>query len=222
MKESRRTVKKHIATCRAQKERSNIQKRDLLFKNCSNHHFRIFKPHSVCSKLLDNNNQPVTDPIEIAELFKSYFSLLASPPNIQTSAPVSAAAQPLMTLEANAFTHNDHILDTHVVTEEIEFALKALKLGRSKGTDGLKAEHLIYGGTSLILWLQKIFNSIVTLEEIPNCLKEGIIVPVYKGRGKDPLSPSSYRGVTLSSVISKTFEIVLLKRMSPILEETGF
>ena len=78
MKESRRTVKKHIATCRAQKERSDIQKRDLLFKNCSNRSFRIFKSHSVCSKLLDNNNQPVTDPIEIAELFKSYFSFLAS------------------------------------------------------------------------------------------------------------------------------------------------
>ena len=91
MKESRRTVKKHIATCRAQRERSDIQKRDLLFKNCSNYRFRIFKSHSVCSKLLDNNNQPVTDPIEIAKFFKSYFSLLASS-NIQTSAPVSAAA----------------------------------------------------------------------------------------------------------------------------------
>ena len=131
----------------------------------------------------------------------------------------AAAAQLLTTLEANSFTHNDHILDTHVVTEEIEFALKALKLGRSKGTDGLKAEHLIYRGTSLMLWLQKIFNSIITLEEIPNFLKKGIIVPVYKGRGKDPLSPISYHGITLSS---KTFEIVLLERMSPILEETGF
>ena len=100
-----------------------------------------------------------------------------------------------MTLEANSFTHNNHILDTRVVTEEIEF--KALKLGRSKGTDGLKAEHLIYGGTSLILWLQKIFNSIITLEEIPDCLKEGIIVPVYKGRGKDPLSPSIATAVSL-------------------------
>ena len=54
------------------------------------------------------------------------------------------------------------------------------------------------------------------------CPKEGIIVPVYKGRGKDPLSSSGYHSITLFSVISKTFEIVLLKRMSPILEETGF
>ena len=130
-REMRRTVKK-IITIYLQSTKRKIQKRDLLFKNCSNHRFRS---HSVCSKLLDNNNKPVTDPIEIAELFKSYFSLLA-PSNIQTSTPVSAAAQPLMTLVANSFTHNDHILDTLVVTEEIEFALKALKLGRSKGTVG--------------------------------------------------------------------------------------
>ena len=54
-------------------------------------------------------------------------------------------------------------------------------------------------------------------------MKEGVVVPVYKGKGKDPLIPSSYRGITMSSVIAKTLEIVLLnKRMSPILDEIGF
>ena len=110
-----------------------------------------------------------------------------------------------MTLEANSFTHITIFLIPMLLPRILNSRIKALKLGRSKGTDGLKAEHLIYGGTSLILWLQKIFNSIITLEEIPHCLKEGIIVPVYKGRGKDPLSPSSYRGISLSSVISKLF-----------------
>ena len=32
------------------------------------------------------------------------------------------------------------------------------KLGRSKGADGLRAEHLVYGGPALTLWLKKIFN----------------------------------------------------------------
>ena len=53
-------------------------------------------------------------------------------------------------------------------------------------------------------------------------MKEGVIVPVYKGKGKDPLMPESYRGITMSSVIAKTFELILLNRMSPILEEMGF
>ena len=31
-------------------------------------------------------------------------------------------------------------------------------------------------------------------------LKSGVVVPVYKGGGKDPKSVHSYRGVTLTSV----------------------
>ena len=38
-----------------------------------------------------------------------------------------------------------------------------------------------------------------------------------QGKGKDPLVPASYRGITLTSVIAKSFEILLLDRMLPIL-----
>ena len=50
---------------------------------------------------------------------------------------------------------------------------------------------------------------------------ESLIIPVHKGTGKDPFKPESYRGITLSSVISKLFEIILLCRLSPTLEEVG-
>ena len=73
-----------------------------------------------------------------------------------------------------------------------------------------------------MLWLMKIFNAIISLEEVPTCFKEGVIIPVYKGRGKDPLLASSYRGITLSSIMAKSLEIVILKRMSPFLDEIGF
>ena len=39
--------------------------------------------------------------------------------------------------------------------------------------------------------------------------------------GKDPFLPGSYRGITLSSVISTLLEIILLQRLSPVLEEAG-
>ena len=73
-----------------------------------------------------------------------------------------------------------------------------------------------------MLWLMKIFNAIISLEEVPTCFKEGVIIPVYKGRGKDPLLASSYRGITFSSIMAKSLEIVILKRMSPFLDEIGF
>ena len=60
--------------------------------------------------------------------------------------------------------------------EEIDVAFTAFKCGRLKGADGLNSEHLIYRGDSLKLWLQKIFNAIVSPEEIPVSFKEGIVL----------------------------------------------
>ena len=48
------------------------------------------------------------------------------------------------------------------------------------GLDGLKAEHFKYGGKHLKLWLKKIFNRIIALEDTPQCMKDGLVIPVYK------------------------------------------
>ena len=72
------------------------------------------------------------------------------------------------------------------------------------------------------IWLKKIFNSIRHFEQLLACMKEGIVVPIYKGRGKDPLLLSSYRDITISSVITKLFEVIILRRLSPRLKEAGF
>ncbi len=80
---------------------------------------------------------------------------------------------------------------------------------------------MYFGGENLKLWIKKIFNRISSLEEIPASLNEGLIVPVHKGKGKDPFLPGSYRGITLSSVLSKVLEIALLQRLSPVLEDAG-
>ena len=59
----------------------------------------------------------------------------------------------------------------------------------------------------------------IRFEKVPDSLKGGLIVPIYKGKGKDPLLTSSYRGITLSSSIVKLFEIIILQRLSPLLED---
>ena len=53
-------------------------------------------------------------------------------------------------------------------------------------------------------------------------LREGIILPVYKEKGKDPLLMENSRGNTLSSVMFKLFEIILLQGLSPLFEDIGF
>ena len=43
----------------------------------------------------------------------------------------------------------------------------------------------------------------------------------YKGAGKDPLERGSYRGISVTPVISKLFEILILMRLEPHLQDLG-
>ena len=64
-----------------------------------------------------------------------------------------------------------------------------------------------------------ICNSIVELEGIPSTMKMGVLCPLYKGGGKDPLETGSYRGIALTSVWVKLLEILILQRLLPIMED---
>ena len=48
-----------------------------------------------------------------------------------------------------------------------------------------------------------------------------MVVPVYKGGGKDPLLVGNYRGVTLSSVVTKVLEFLVLERLHMVFLEAS-
>ena len=64
-------------------------------------------------------------------------------------------------------------------------------------------------------------NAIINLESIPEHLNLAILSPVYKGAGKDPLERGSYRGISVTSVISKLLETLILLRLELHLQELG-
>ena len=79
------------------------------------------------------------------------------------------------------------------------------------------AEHLKAGGEAVVIWLKNILNATVKLESVPTVLKRGVVVPVYKGGGKDPMKVDSYRGITLTSMISKVLEFLPLDQLKLVL-----
>ena len=60
------------------------------------------------------------------------------------------------------------------------------------------------------VWLRNILNAVVKLEVIPEVLKRGVMVLVYKAGGKDPLCIDSYWGITLTSMVAKVIEFLVL------------
>jgi len=80
---------------------------------------------------------------------------------------------------------------------------------------------LRWGGETLHLWLLRVLNSIVEMEEIPPLFKAGLLCLVYKGGEKDPFLTNNYRGITMNSILSKVLEILVLSKF-PHLNQSAF
>ena len=71
-----------------------------------------------------------------------------------------------------------------------------------------------FGGEKLWEIMTNIFNAIVKYRHWPHSFNMCIQVIVYKGKDKDPMSlDEGYRGITLLTVISKVFDMVILDRL---------
>jgi len=93
---------------------------------------------------------------------------------------------------------------------DIERCIRNLKRHKAAGHDNVTSEHLIFGGPHLTVHLTLLFNSMIHHCFVPNDFCSGIILPVLKSKHGDATTVDMYRGITLSPVISKVFESVLL------------
>ena len=124
-------------------------------------------------------------------------------------------------LESRSHMNEEYLLDAPYTADEASRAVSKLKKKKAPGPDGLLAEHLKAGREAVVIWLTNILNAIVELESVPTILKRGIVVPVYKGGGKDPMKIDSYRGITLTSMVAKVLEFLLLEWLELVFLEAG-
>lgn len=75
-----------------------------------------------------------------------------------------------------------------------------LKCWNAGGMDGLP-EHLQYGGPLLTIWLKQIFKCIHLFCAHSCCILTGIIHPIYKIKGNDPIDCRSFRVITMMSIL---------------------
>jgi hypothetical protein len=63
---------------------------------------------------------------------------------------------------------------------EVEIAIAKLKKYKSPGSDQILAELIQAGGEILLSVIHNLINSVWNKEELPDQLKESIIVPIHK------------------------------------------
>lgn len=107
--------------------------------------------------------------------------------------------------------------DMQISADDVRDAISRAKNNKSPGIDCISNELLKNGGDSLIKSLTCIFNKFLSSEETPVDWNKGIIIPIYKKGNKNDLN--NYRGITLTSCVSKIFNRIICDRIAAFLED---
>ncbi|MEW8547363.1 MAG: reverse transcriptase family protein, partial [Candidatus Thiodiazotropha sp.] len=104
--------------------------------------------------------------------------------------------------------------DVRLVTEqELHEQISHLSRGKACGEDRIDNEHIIFSGRVFRQYLITLYNAMLLKSYIPDNMKIGILITLYKGGSKRKDDPNSYRAITLTSSILKLFERILLQRI---------
>ena len=114
----------------------------------------------------------------------------------------------------NTYIGETYLADYSFDVELVDKIISSLKKGKAAGLDGLTAEHLQFCHPVLPLILVKLFNILMSFGYIPVCFDQSYTVPIPidgKAIGRS-LNVDDYRGISISSVLSKILEYCILDR----------
>ena len=83
-------------------------------------------------------------------------------------------------------------------------------------------EHVKFAGPDLWILMQDLYQTFFESCVIPESLKSGIILPLFKGKEAKANNKDNYRGITLFPTLCKIYEMILLNRLDNFAAHKGF
>ena len=131
----------------------------------------------------------------------------------QTEEEVDGYAQDSRSVE------DDVNLDGLFTDEDVATGMDVLKLHKACGTDQVRNEWMKAGGLPLMSALRKLFNWVISTEQIPSDWASSLIVYLYKDG--DERDPGNHRGISLISCLGKLFLTLWNTRITHYLESNN-
>ncbi len=110
-------------------------------------------------------------------------------------------------------------LDYPIEPSEIKNSIQSLKNGKAAGQNMILNEMLKASETLINKPLCHLFNKILKSGNYPKTWRESIIVPIPKSG--DPNNVDNYRGIAISSCLSKVLNKILNERLEQYMEASG-
>jgi hypothetical protein len=170
------------------------------------------------SKFSNNSNNiiqlvdGIADGAAIANNFAIFFESNSKPFNDSRNAELKAQYTKLRADYCGCPVTDNEVFDVELVGKLIG----DMKNNKAAGLDELTCEHLKFSHPIAICLLTELFNLFVALGHIPSSFGASYTVPIPKVDGRTrALSVDDFRGISISPVVSKVFEMAVLDRFAP-------
>ena len=160
---------------------------------------KILKPDGVLS----------ANKVEYMQVWVDHFKTLFNPPDI------GLGLRQFDREETGRNFIGQEILSSPITIEEVETAVNSLEEYKAPGHDKICPS--VMKCDKILLYLVSLFQYCFTNSTVPKSWQTSIIQPIFKGSGHRN-DPSTYRGITIQSCITKVFCKVLNNRLRNYLE----
>lgn len=101
-----------------------------------------------------------------------------------------------------------------ISTADITRAIRTLKKGKNDGKEGhmTHSDHFINGTPLLYSKMAQLFTAMITHGFAPESFLLGTLSPIVKNPRKSINSSSNYRGITLSSILGKILDRIIMQK----------
>ena len=183
---------------------------DALIGKSHDSFWKIWKKKFSKNKNSPKNIQGLSDDQDIANEFAKFFSESCSNQTPATAARLSQT----FTERLSLYQTDERGVTTSFDVELIDKIIRELKKGKAADIESLTAEHFLYCHPVVTCMLCKLFDLLLKFELVPDAFGNGITIPIPKKDTKSNFDKlADYRGITISPIISKIFELCILDRL---------
>ena len=218
MKLSKKLYKTHLNKSKSDKLNviSDDLYQSLICKN-TKQFWKTWKSKLGSDKAMSQMIDGETDCSKIAEIFSIAIAKNCTP----NSPSLSHDAKIKFKKDFRNYKTN-HASPSNFDVSLVDETIRKLKRNKTPGNDGLTVEHICFAHPLAIIIITKLLNVMLHFEHVPDEFGLSTTYPIPKGT-KSSCSTSSeeYRGISVSPILSKVYELCLLKLYSKFLYSSG-
>jgi hypothetical protein len=104
--------------------------------------------------------------------------------------------------------------DYFISKDDVASAICKLKPNKNDGDRGLSTSHFIHGSDGLTGHTANLFSGLLIHGSVIDDFLTSTIIPIPKGNNTNVTDSENYRGIALSSVLGRIFDLIVLNRYS--------